>query len=143
MKQEHIPNMNWEAFVDYFRRTFPPSDYGAASHWLEKEVKDSIESAMAGMRLMDSESIDLFETHRSVIAKIIVPNRRILKSLSIRVNEEHMKVSGFRHKEIQTIRFPTFVIPSTAKAVYKNGVLQVQIRKKEKSERYYELNIEY
>lgn len=141
MEQHPKSHVDWKAFADYFKRLFPASSETGMS--IEQTVKASIASAMADLLQDKSEQIEQFETHRSIIIKLKLPHRQQLNDMHLQLNDAHMKISGWRQHDIQTIRFPTAVWPKTAKAVYRNGVLQIQIRKKEKRSSYHVINVDH
>jgi HSP20 family molecular chaperone IbpA len=84
---------------------------------------------------------EVFETHNHVIVKISISYEA---NPIVKVRTDAVKIEGmFDNKKQQLIRLPCLVVPSTARATYKEGILQIKVRKKKLNKSYREVSIRY
>ncbi|CAG5091821.1 MAG: hypothetical protein C6W55_02235 [Thermobacillus sp.] len=141
MKQQ-TPAEQWDAFEKAMLEAFPflPKDFTRAgivdSSWLSDVVQNSIN------RFIDQEmkskfpnsvfgsalNYDTFETHRSVIVRLRLPedlNPRELE-MSISCHKVRIKLpSGVK----QEIPLPKAVSPRKARTTFKGGILELRLPK--------------
>jgi HSP20 family molecular chaperone IbpA len=86
-------------------------------------------------------SFEVFETHDHVIAKIKLPAKENPRALQVFVRSDRIKLVGLLNGKSEHIPLPAQVAPKTAKARFKNGVLQVQVRKRRSKEPYHEVYV--
>ncbi len=79
--------------------------------------------------------VDVFEDDEKVTIIAELPGVSKDK-IKVRVNEDEVEIEATNSKKYhKVIRLPAKVKPETAKANYKNGVLEITIEKKEKKEK--------
>jgi HSP20 family molecular chaperone IbpA len=89
----------------------------------------------------DSVKSEVFETHHWMFVRIKVPNRAIASKLRISLGVNQVRVSGLT-KEIETIGLPATARLEGARAIYKDGILEIRIPK-DLNEQFHEVNIQF
>ncbi|MFD0680060.1 MULTISPECIES: hypothetical protein [unclassified Paenibacillus] len=111
--------------------------------WIEEYVQNILEKTMPkqGVKKIVRSKAEVFETHYHVIVKtpISYENNPVVKVRTDLIKIEEM----LDNKKHQLIRLPCLVVPSTARATYKEGSLQIKIRKKKLNKAYREVSIRY
>ncbi|WP_068776897.1 Hsp20/alpha crystallin family protein [Paenibacillus sp. FJAT-26967] len=132
--QKYMENIKWiEGFVrDVFDRTIPPPVVSASR----------TANSSAGQQKELSTS-DVFETHTHVFIRVKIPKREDPYSLQVLVKTSHVKILGLIDEPKKTIKMPSPVNPKTAKARYRENVLQIQVRKRKFKDNYHEAYIEF
>ena len=112
-----------------------------------QEFGDFPEQAPNGETRLSEEReplVDIIENHRSVAITVEVPGAE-KKDITLAVKDEKLEINVDRpdRKYHKNIDLPCSVNPETTKATYKNGVLDIEIEKKEKDDNKggYEVNI--
>lgn len=86
---------------------------------------------------------ETFETHHYVIVRLHVPPYVNERKLQVHASAHRLKITGLPGGAEQTVVFPLAVSPDTARALYKDGILQVKLLKRKTSERFEEIYIRY
>jgi len=87
---------------------------------------------------------EMFETHNSIIVKMYIPDRAHAKNVSVYVSEHQVRLENLPPKKSkQTIRLNSYVLPSSCRAVYKSGVLQLHMRKQDKDDYFHKVNVRF
>jgi HSP20 family molecular chaperone IbpA len=118
--------------------------------WIDEFVKDIIKQAIpetvqTSKTPQSSKTplqTEVFETHRNVIARIRIPDNIEPRKLQVFVSLYHLKIEGPEGKK-HTIELPATVDSRACKAVFRDGVLQVQMRKQARGERFDEVYIQF
>ncbi|NOU93342.1 hypothetical protein GC093_08950 [Paenibacillus sp. LMG 31456] len=113
--------------------------------WIEGYVQNILNKTMPqnGMQKVtqSNSKAEVFETHYHVIVKTPISYE---VNPAVKVRPDLIKIEGqLDNKKNQLIRLPCLVVPSTAKATYKEGILQIKIRKKKLNKTYREVSIRY
>ncbi len=114
--------------------------------WVENYVKNVMKQAMPNM---DSPSLkhhfhtEIFDTHNNVIVKVHVPDKAQARKLRVKLNLNQVRLEGLPDNKTQTIRLASLVVPESCKAVYRNGILQLHIRKQSAENPYQEIDIRF
>lgn len=143
MDDEDIPTPpDWEAFKRRFddwslNPQQPPSDH---TDWMEPMMQASWDEAMHNVPRPGREEV--FETHRYVVVKLRVKDVVLLDQIRLLINDSELIVKWSRHRE-RRIRFPVLVVPKTARAKYRDGVLQIIAIKKKGKSSYLEIPVRY
>jgi HSP20 family molecular chaperone IbpA len=127
-------DMTWKNFEQFWggKLPFMPAGYGEHKSWIENYVKEVLKQAMPSNMNAPGENqvrSETFETHNNVVVKIYIPDRKQAKQVNVLVSEFEVRLENLPNKGKQTIRLNSPVNPSSCKAVYKNGILQLHIRK--------------
>ncbi|SEG52518.1 Hsp20/alpha crystallin family protein [Paenibacillus sp. UNC499MF] len=143
--QKYIENIKWiEGFVrDVFDRTLPPPPQMNAD--VQQTQSKSQQKAQRTPPQQGREPVngDTFETHTDVFVRLKIPKREDPRSLQVLVKTSHVKILGLTDEPRKIIKLPSPVLPKTAKATYKEGVLQIQVRRRRYKDGYHEAYIEY
>ncbi|MVO99813.1 Hsp20/alpha crystallin family protein [Paenibacillus lutrae] len=133
--QKYMENIKWiEGFVrDVFDRTIPPPVASA----------NRTANSSAGQQRKKLSTSDVFETHTHVFIRLKIPKREDPYSLQVLVKTSHVKILGLIDEPKKTIKMPSPVNPKTAKARYRENVLQIQVRKRKFKDTYHEAYIEF
>ncbi|MFC0211606.1 Hsp20/alpha crystallin family protein [Paenibacillus chartarius] len=86
-------------------------------------------------------SPEVFETHRSVIARVKLPPKENPRALQVLVRSDRIKLLGLAGGEPVFIALPAAVVAKSARARCREGVLEICARKRKKG-MYYEAYVE-
>lgn len=86
---------------------------------------------------------ETFETHHYVIVRLHVPVFVNERRLRVHASAQRLKIAGLPGDEEQVVALPFPVSPSSARAMYKDGILQVKLLKRKITERFEEIYIRY
>ncbi|TVY09664.1 Hsp20/alpha crystallin family protein [Paenibacillus cremeus] len=143
-------DMNWKNFEQFFggRVPFPGTANGSGDQmaWVESYVKDMLSQAMPNLEMASLKHhlhTEVFDTHNNVIVKVHIPDRNQARKLRVLLSPNQLRLEGLPDKGAQTIRLNSMVVPSSCKAVYKNGIMQFHIRKQSSEETYYEIDVRF
>jgi len=146
-KQKFLQNFNWKSFEQFFGAKLPPMspDKMNDAGWIENYVQDALKQAFPSNGEQGTSSgkynTEIFETHNNVIVKIYIPDKSHLKNMRVLVGANLVKLEGIPGKTNQMIKLGTRVVESTCKAVYRNGILQLHMRKMADEDYFYEARI--
>jgi hypothetical protein len=87
-------------------------------------------------------STEVFETHRQVIAKIKLSRKENPRALQVLVRSDRIKLLGLPGGEPVYIPLPSPVVASSARARFREGVLEVYALKRKKGV-YVDTYVEY
>jgi HSP20 family molecular chaperone IbpA len=145
-------DMSFRNFDQFFGGKMPFMPSGGSTEpmgWVENYVKDVLKQSMPKTAFISGNDkapvhTEMFETHNSIIVKMHIPDKAQAKSINVMVSEHQIRLENIPPKKSkQTIRLNSFVLPSSCKAVYKAGVLQLHMRKQEKSDYYHKVNVRF
>lgn len=134
MSPKDPKNLDWMQEDPFFKNLFPiqnlkeqlelnPND---VDQYIEEAIKKATGDFIQSPSTLRHEFVD---THNQLIAKIQIPGRIHPENIWLQVNRTHLKVNGLGKEKSQLITLPTAVIPSQAKASFKQGSLQVRMPK--------------
>ncbi|MFD0682150.1 MULTISPECIES: Hsp20/alpha crystallin family protein [unclassified Paenibacillus] len=138
---------DWKKFEDSFGGLPQPSkEKNDGSTWVEQYVHDILKQSIpplsqsAGTLQYNTE---ITETEHALLIKINIPSLTDARNIKTYVAVNQVKLEANDHDKLQLIRLPHPVIPTSCKAIYKNGILQLHIRKQSKDEQFYEVDVKY
>ena len=150
MNQNPFFDMNWKHFEQFFggKLPFPGGDGGPGADlsWVDGYIKEILNRAMPQAEvhgLKHHFHSEVFDTHKNVIVKVHIPDRAQARKIRILLNANVLRLEGLPDNNSQTIKLNSLVIPSSCKAVYKNGVLQLHMRKQTAENPFYEIDIRF
>ncbi|TDF98144.1 Hsp20/alpha crystallin family protein [Paenibacillus piri] len=111
--------------------------------WVEDYVQQIFEKSLPKTGVVRSlrTKPEIFETHHHVIVKLALAQQA---NPIIKVRTDLIKIESIvNSQKPQLIRLPCHVIPSTARASYRDGILQIKVRKKRLNKTYHEVNVRY
>ncbi|UQZ87424.1 hypothetical protein SK3146_06721 [Paenibacillus konkukensis] len=151
MNRKDNDNQNrsrWEALESLLGTKLPalPSsehmDLWKDTSWVGDYVQNMLEKSMPkkGMINAFQPQEEVFQTHNYVIVKINMENN---SNPIVKIRADQVKIDGLRNNKSQIIRLPCHVIPHLSRASYKDGILQIKMRKKKISTAYHEVSVRY
>ncbi|MCP3771883.1 Hsp20/alpha crystallin family protein [Paenibacillus sp. MZ04-78.2] len=131
-------DMNWKHFEQLFNGKLPypapplSGQNGDTVSWVEGYIKDVLNQALPNVEVQALKHhfhFEIFDTHNNIIVKIHIPDKEQARKIRLKLNPYQIRLEELPDDKIQAIRLSTQVVPSSCKAVYKNGILQIHIRK--------------
>lgn len=148
-KSQFLNNFDWKGLEQFFGGKFPsaPIDGMNDPAWVEHIVKDVMKKAFPkslDLKMLNKHfRTEIFETHNNVIVKIHIPDKTQAHNLKSYVGVNRIKLEGLPDDKKQSVKLPTHIVPESCKALYKNGVLQMQMRKTKISDRMHQVNVRF
>lgn len=147
------PWLKWEQIEKFLGQKFPDhtrekgQTFLNSLSWVEGYVQEMLKKAMppaeAEISSTDGAAAEVFETLEHVIIQVKLPKEEDPRALQVFVKSNQVKITGFLSGIPKLIKLPVMVVSRTAKAHYKQRVLQIQIRKRGQKENYHEVYIRY
>ncbi|MCZ8511301.1 Hsp20/alpha crystallin family protein [Paenibacillus filicis] len=134
-KNNNFFDFNWKQFEQFFGGKLPflgSGDGPEPMGWVENYVKDVMKQAMPAADLQGLKHhfhTETFDTHNNVIVKIHIPDRSQARKLRVLVNSNQLRLENLPENNTQTIKLNSSVVTDSCRAVYKNGILQLHMRK--------------
>ncbi|XEC93961.1 Hsp20/alpha crystallin family protein [Paenibacillus tarimensis] len=151
-KNNKFPNSQWKQFEEFFGMKFPFPDNSPPTDlsWVEQYVQDAINKtmsqSMAGFNQQTSSAPlrhETFETVNHVIVKVHVSGKERAKNMKLLAGIHQLRVEEGVGVQKLNIPLPAEVIPESCKAVYKNGILQLHLKKQQVDDYFHEVNIRF
>jgi HSP20 family molecular chaperone IbpA len=142
--------LNWDQIEKFVGQRMPFRGKGQSfldnMSWIEEYVqgvlKKAIPSGPPNILPKDDIETEVFETHTHVIVQVKLEKEEDPHALQVYVKSGQVKVTGLL-SGYRIIKLPTLVLPKTARARYKQRILQIEIRKRGRKESYQEAYIRY
>ncbi|HZG57113.1 Hsp20/alpha crystallin family protein [Paenibacillus sp.] len=144
----------WDTFRRWMNESLPFASDGDDFRWVTDYVDSVVKEALAapagktaGKRPPDAGgkplSYELFQTHRHVIVRFAVPERWKPRRLRVFAGWQRLRLEGLPNGAKQVVALPALVYSDSARALYKDGVLQVKLMKRRDNERFEEVYVRY
>ncbi|MCY9661957.1 Hsp20/alpha crystallin family protein [Paenibacillus chondroitinus] len=145
------PWLKWDHVEKFLGQKLPFAEKGQTfldnMTWVEGYVQDMLKKAMPGMdasiSTQGASGAEIFETHEHVIIKVKIAKGEDPRALRVFIKSNQMKLTGFTSGKGRIIKFPTLVLPRSARVSYKQRLLQIKVRKRGLKENYTEAYIRY
>lgn len=146
----------WKSFEKIFGGRLPSLNYEQMQkmmqdpRWVEKFVQDILNQTMpnngggsifgggnpsqAESGFFNRSDPEVFETHRSVIARIKVANSEDTYGLKLAGSRFKLKLDGIKNMDPIEVNLPAAVNHRGTRARYKDGVLEVRMPKESEAE---------
>ncbi|WP_282935841.1 Hsp20/alpha crystallin family protein [Paenibacillus sp. RC67] len=139
---------DWNQFENYFRGMLPQSsdDPKNKSHWVEDYVQQILkESIPPGQSYTNVSHYDteIVETLDHLLLKIMIPDKTQAQKLNVHAADHQVKLEGKDQQAVQWFRLPHPVDPISCKAEYKEGAIQLRMRKRTKEEPFHQVDVEF
>ncbi|WP_134700088.1 Hsp20/alpha crystallin family protein [Ammoniphilus sp. YIM 78166] len=145
---------SWKNFEELFKNNFPnmqpmsgASDVGSIEQYIKNTMDSVFKNGFAqgngfsnvgpGLRS------DVMDTLHHVIAKVYIPEGVDPYQLMVFVNNQSIKLGGFPDQQKHVVKLPFPVVPRNSKAVFKDGILQVRMKKLAMEDQYHEVNVDF
>jgi HSP20 family molecular chaperone IbpA len=155
---------SWDTFKKWMQESLtfgaPQDDFRWVTDYVEGILKEALaaperqqekskeETASRSARSASSPSgrplvYELFQTHRHVIVRFNVPGRINPRRLRVLAGIQRLRVEGLPNDGKQTVALPSLVYADTARALFKDGVLQVKMMKRASNDRFEEVFVRF
>lgn len=114
--------------------------------WVEQFVRKLMTKALpdaAGVLPNPASAASTFETHHFVIVKFKLPLGTLQENLQLLVKSDKIKIQGLPDGRAETVKLPRPIHPRHCRALVKDGVLQVKLRKREDGRKYIAADIRW
>ncbi|MCI3923691.1 Hsp20/alpha crystallin family protein [Paenibacillus sp. TRM 82003] len=119
------------------------SDFRWINDYVDNIVNDAL-SQTGGRRPVPGKlPVELFQTHHYVIARFRVPDSVKAHKLRVFASATKLRLEGLPKDGKQVVALPSAVRSDSAKALYKEGILQIKLLKKRMHERYEEVFVRF
>ncbi|OXM84754.1 Hsp20/alpha crystallin family protein [Paenibacillus rigui] len=112
--------------------------------WVEDYVQQVLTKSMpvlGSSNKRSAGSAEVFDTHNYVIVKVKMSDQKCSPTVKVRVDQ--VRFDGMENGTKKIVPLPCHVIPHTSRSSFKDGILQVKMRKKKINKTYYEIPIRY
>lgn len=131
------------SFEQFFGGKLPILGAAGKEHfgWIEDYVKEALVNALPNAAQASASSVraETFETHHYVVVKCKVPEGMNLEELHIQASADQVKLEGLPKGTTQYIRLPSSVDPRQCRALLKNSVLQIKLKKRRQGQRFHDV----
>lgn len=128
-----LPNFSTDKHLEQWKDT----------SWVEDYVKNILEKSLPSsstLKRTTSSPSEIFETHHFVIMKMKMPENA---NPIVKIRTDQVKVDGLSGSNSHIVRLPCHIDPQQSRASYKDGVLQIKMKKKKINKNYHEVAVRY
>ncbi|EFM09911.1 conserved hypothetical protein [Paenibacillus curdlanolyticus YK9] len=145
----------WDELERWMQEQQLPRGFEALKNtgWIERYVKTMMTKAMPEQMAQSVQTdqaaqqghsrAETFETHHFIVVKWPLPRGAHPSSLRLLVREDRIRIEGLPGDGKDTVKLPKLVLPRVCKALCRDGILQVKLRKRPVNRQYYETTIRY
>lgn len=147
--KDNFFDFNWKNFEQFFGGKVPFADVtgqGEPMSWVENYVKDVMKQTMPKVELSGLKHhvhTELFDTHNNLIVKAHIPDQQQARKVRVLVSSNQVRLENLPEDASQTIKLNSLVVEGSCKAVYKNGILQLHMRKLAAEQPYREVDVRF
>ncbi|MEX2414956.1 MAG: Hsp20/alpha crystallin family protein [Paenibacillaceae bacterium] len=144
-KQSQSPDP-WAAMERLFNGGFPfsglslPADLMMKPEWFEHVVQEALTQPLPSQS-KELYTHNIFETHKSVIVRIQLPNSLNPELLRVYVRAASLRVEGFPNQTEKKVQLPCEVNTVGIRSSFKDGILEIRMVKKRSSDQERQINI--
>jgi len=135
-KKESNSSDPWASMNRFFNGAFPfsgspiPTDLMKNSEWLERMAQETFtQSNPTPSQSKELYSHNIFETHRSVIVRIQLPQSVNPEFLRVYVGPTSARVEGLSNPAEKKVQLPCEVNRVGIRSSYKDGILEIRMKK--------------
>jgi HSP20 family molecular chaperone IbpA len=137
-------NKKWTDQDSFFNKKFPFGDVNPLEKFDLSSISAYVQNVLSNVPHVDAmQDAETFETHHWVIVQIKLPKKQHPKNLRVLVNAHHIKIKGQTEGEGQLIKLPCSVVPTAAKAQFKQGILEIKMPKVKYKEHFHQVFIQF
>lgn len=126
----------WSVFERVVRRKLAAHKHRQESASpVKKELRGALDRSLQQLQLsrFSGISADVFETHRSVIVRILLPEEAVPRSVRCTLSCSRITISGVPGKKPKTVSLPAPVSSKRPKRLYRDGILELHFTKESES----------
>lgn len=149
LKKDFFAGFDWKSFEQFFGGKFPLSqtELNRDTSWVDRVVKDVMAKALPQpleMNLLGKQlRTEVFETHNNIIVKVYIPDKEQARSIRPFLSMNKLKLEGLENGKSQSVKLTSPIIPKSCKAVYKDGVLQLHVKKLKRNGPMHEVYVQF
>lgn len=129
-------------FDKFFSGKVPfPFELGNPSKWFNDYVRDMLVKPAKALGASGKLPAEIFETHRFLIVRIKLPESADMNAIKVMASSTSVKLQGLPDSKGQLFKLPKLVDARSGKALFKEQVLQIKLRKQGQGEQFFELFI--
>jgi len=147
-KNKAFADFDWKSFEQFFGGNPPTLPSGATDklNWLEGYVQDVLKQNfpqnLQSLILSRRYPVEVFETLNTIVVKIEIPDKAQIKNLRVLAQTNQVTLEKNENAP-QIIKLGTSVIPASCKAIYRNGILQLQFKKQPDDDHIHEVIVRF
>jgi len=149
--KEAFAKEHWQRFAEWFGGRFPFSAQAAAGDlsWIEPYVQSVLRQALSRADASRPEptyapwTYELFDTITHVILKLEITDKNRARNTRVLAGTHQVRLEEGTGVRSTVIPLPAAVVPESGRAFYKEGVLQIHLRKRQKEETLQEIRIRF
>lgn len=146
-----FPHPSWKHFEELFGAKFPFAKDAPLENlsWVQPYIDNTLKEAMSRSLQTSSTTAhsrprsETFETLNHIIVKVFVPSKEKARQLRIYSGLHELRLEERNGRQKHSIPLPSPVLPKQCKAVYKDGMFLVHLRKEKAQEAYHEVNVRF
>ncbi|QYR22589.1 Hsp20/alpha crystallin family protein [Paenibacillus sp. sptzw28] len=140
---------NWQNFKKVWGNDFPFNIHEKMDDlsWVDKYVQDAMTQFLPKPVSIKSQTkknlqMEIFETHKNVIVKLHFSEEEV-RNITVFAGINRIKLEGLPGNTRKIIKLTTYVIPESCSAVFRNGILQLHMRKQALDDYFQEIDIKF
>ncbi|WP_127530071.1 Hsp20/alpha crystallin family protein [Paenibacillus kobensis] len=136
----------WDDMEQWMKTQQLPRGFDALKDtgWVANYVKSMMADAIQEKgKLAGQNAAETFETHHFIVIKWPIPRGVHPSELRLLVREDKVRIEGLPEGKKDTVPLAKQVLPRSCKALCKDGILQIKLRKKPANRQYYEMPIRW
>lgn len=142
---------HWQRFADAFGDQFPFSAKASIGDlsWIEPYVQNILKQSLPNAETSRYEpsfapwKYELFDTITHVMMKLEIPDKTRARNTRVLVGTHQIHLEEGTGVRQTSIPLPAPVVPESGRAIYKEGVLQIQLKKRQSEEHLQEIRIRF
>lgn len=137
--------MDWKKFEQFWHKfSFVDKNSGKLTdNWVENYVQRILKNVPGVSNTNQALSHEIFQTHHFVFIKIKVPDSIRERDMQVSVSSNQLKIEGLPENQSFVVQLPVLVKARECRASYKDGVLQIKVRKNDDDLDFYNVGIRY
>ncbi|MCL6606340.1 MAG: Hsp20/alpha crystallin family protein [Paenibacillus sp.] len=141
-------DFNWKNFKQFWGSEFPFNHHDKIDDlsWVDKYVQDAVTQFLPKPLHINSHTknyhMEVFETHNNVVVKLHLSEVEA-RNVTVFAGVNRIKLEGFPENNRKIIKLTTYVVPESCIAVFKNGILQLHLRKQTIDDYFHEVVVKF
>jgi|GEM_PF-3579369 HSP20 family molecular chaperone IbpA len=149
--KEAFAKRHWQRFAEYFGDNFPFSAQASVGDlsWIEPYVQNILRQTLSRTDANRVEpsfapwKYELFDTISHVIIKLEIPDKNRARNTRVLAGTHQVRLEEGTGVRSTAIPLPAAIVPESGRAFYKEGVLQIQLKKRQREENLQEIRIRF
>ncbi|WP_314584119.1 Hsp20/alpha crystallin family protein [Paenibacillus terrigena] len=146
MRKTPRDTFDWKNFEEFFggKLPFMQMENGVPSqNWVEDYVQGILRNIPTTAKKNNLLKHDIFQTHNFVFIKVAIPQNVNIRDLQVSVSPNQIMIEGLPENQHHVIKLPEIVKFRDSKAKFKDGILQIKVRKNIDDQKFHDVYISY